>query len=148
MRPHEPGKVKGMFKCGKGCPACPYVREEKSVKIDKNHKWTFNKKFSCTNYNIIYMITCTKEHCKENRYIGETGRTLKHRLADHCGYVRNKMTHISTGAHFNTPGHTLANLKITILEQVKVKDPEYRKERETYFINKFDTYYNGMNRQN
>ena len=79
------------------------------------------------------MIYCNKEHCKENRYIGETGRMLRHRLADHRGYVTSKVTSKSTGAHFNLPGHSLANMKITILEQVKKKDPEYRKEREIFY---------------
>ena len=56
------------------------------------------------------------------------------------------MLHNTTGAHFNRPGHSLANWKILILEQVKKKDPLYRKESERYFIQKFDTFYNGMNR--
>ena len=73
------------------------------------------------------MIIFNRENCKENIYTGETGRTLKHRLVDNRGYVVNKMTKI---AHFITPGHTLDNLKITILEDVKVKDSEYRKEIE------------------
>ena len=57
------------------------------------------------------------------------------------------MTDRATGAHFNLPGHSLADLKITILEQVKKTDIDYRKEREHYFINMFDAYHKGMNRQ-
>jgi hypothetical protein len=139
-------KIKGMTKCGKACTACPFILEGKYMKIDKQTKWIYNKKFTCENFNIIYMIQCEKENCKK-QYIGETGRTLKHRLADHRGYVINKMTNKATGAHFNSPGHSLANLKITILEQVKKSDIQYRKEREKYFIKKFNTYYDGLNRQ-
>ena len=51
------------------------------------------------------------------------------------------------GDHFNLPGHSLANVKITILEQVKKLDIMYRKEREKYFINKFNTYHQGLNRE-
>ena len=72
---------------------------------------------------------------------------LRARLAEHRGYVVNKTTERATGAHFNLPGHSLSNMKITVLEQVKLKDESYRKERETYFINKFNTYHVGMNRQ-
>ena len=36
---------------------------------------------------------------------------------------------------------------MTVLEQVKLKDESYGKERETYFINKFNTYQVGMTRQ-
>ena len=33
-----------------------------------------------------------------------------------------------------------------ILEKMKTSDDEYRKERERYLINKFNTFYNGINR--
>ena len=80
------------------------------------------------------------------RYIGETSRILKFRLAEHRGYV-NYGDDTATGEHFNLPGHSLSDLSITILEQVKKKDDLYRKEREKYFIRKFNTFYRGLNRQ-
>ena len=52
-----------------------------------------------------------------------------------------------SGAHFNLPGHSLANLKATIIEQVLKKEDDYRKEREHFFINTFNTFYNGMNKK-
>jgi hypothetical protein len=36
--------------------------------------------------------------------------------------------------------------RITILEKMKTSDESYRKERERYLINKFNTYYKGINR--
>ena len=78
------------------------------------------------------------------RYIGETSRILKFRLAEHRGYVNNG-DDTATGEHFNLPGHSLSDLSITILEQVKKKDDLYRKEREKYFIRKFNTFYRGLN---
>ena len=45
------------------------------------------------------------------------------------------------------PGHSLSDMKFTILEQVKKVDELYRKQREKYFIQKFDTYNTGMNRK-
>ena len=92
------------------------------------------------------MLECNKDNCKE-RYIGESKRSLKTRLADHRGYIVNHHVDKATGAHFNQPGHSLANLRVTILEQVKVNSTSYRKERETYFINKFKTLHKGLNRQ-
>ena len=44
-------------------------------------------------------------------------------------------------------GHSLADMKMVILEKVKKNDELYRKEREHYFIRKFNTYYKGLNRQ-
>ena len=48
--------------------------------------------------------------------------------------------------HFNLPGHSLNDLTVTILEQVKVNDQMYREEREHFLIRQFNTYYNGVNR--
>ena len=44
----------------------------------------------------------------------------------------------ATGEHFNSPGHSLSD--ITILEKVKSTDHLYRKEREKYFIRKFNNF--------
>ena len=133
----------GMRQCGKMCTACPYIKGGKQIQMDKHTTWKINKNLNCETQNIIYLIECLK--CKE-RYIGETKRSLKDRLADHRGYVQNQKLDIVTGAHFNQPGHSLSHLSITIIEKQKYKQSDiYRKERERYFINKFNTHYKGMN---
>ena len=91
------------------------------------------------------MIECNKENCKQ-RYIGESKRTIGDRLSDHKGYVNSIFPTKATGIHFNKPGHNLANIKITIVEKLKKDDGAYRKERERFLINKFNTYYRGINR--
>ena len=81
------------------------------------------------------------------RYVGETRRILKFRLAEHRGYVSNEDISMATGEHFNSPGHSLSDLSIVVLEKVRSTDDLYRKEREKYFIRKFNTFYQGLNRQ-
>ena len=138
-------KNPGMKRCGKMCSICPYVKEGKEVKVNKTGKvWKINKNVNCETKNIIYMIECLK--CKE-RYIGESKRMLKHRLADHRGYVHNEKVDTTTGAHFNQPGHQLAHLSVTILEVSRQNCEIYRREREKYFINYFNTNYQGLNKQ-
>jgi hypothetical protein len=137
--------INGMKKCEAQCTACPYIREGKSITIN-NTNWKIKRKLDCNSYNVVYAICCKKENCKEV-YIGETKRMLKFRLADHRGYVVNKVTTQATGEHFNLPGHSLSDLTVTVLEQTKRKSTAYRKEREHYLIRKLDTYYNGINRQ-
>jgi hypothetical protein len=137
--------VKGMQKCGKSCSACPYIKEGRNIKYGKQ-TWKINKKLSCNNYNIIYLVECNKDTCKQ-RYIGESKRPLRNRLAEHRGYIVNRHIDKATGAHFTSPGHSVSNLTITILEQVKYNNELYRKERERYFINKLNTYHGGLNRQ-
>ena len=137
-------KLKGMNRCGKNCTACPYISTVKEVKVNHNETWHINKPFNCETYNCIYMLDCKR--CG-NRYIGETGRMIKARLSDHRVYINNQVIAVTTGDHFNLPGHSLADLQLIILEQVKKEDETYRKEREKYFINKFNTFYGGLNRE-
>ena len=80
------------------------------------------------------------------KYVGETRRIMKFRFAEHIGYVNN-YDDTPTGEHFNSPGHSLADTTVTILEKVRSSDDLYRKEREKYFIRKFNTFYKGLNRQ-
>ena len=127
-----------MTKCCFQCTACPYILEETSLRIAKRSTWKLNRRFTCNIFNIVYMIECSKENCR-NWYIGGTKRSIKHRLANHHGYIVNKHVDKATVAHYNLPGPSLANLRITILEQVRYNDDDYRKEREKYFINKFIT---------
>ena len=95
-------------------------------------------------YNVIYMLDCEK--CGQ-KYISSTIRQLKHRVADHRGYISNQVTSRATGAHWNLPGHSLAHMKVTILEQSKSRDEDYLRERDKYFIRKFDTMNSGINRE-
>ena len=133
-----------MSRCGKSCTACPFIDTRKEWTIEDNKKWKTNKAVNCETFNCVYMIECQK--CRK-RYIGQTKRQFKARLADHRGYVNNKVLSQPIGEHFNLPGHCLADLKTTILEQVKHNNDIYRIEREKYMINKFGTYYNGLNKE-
>ena len=93
---------------------------------------------------LVYLIFCDKKDCNE-KYVGETERSLLERLKEHKGYIVNKHMNRPTGKHFNRVGHNLSNMKITILEKMKNRDPLYRKERESYHIKKFNSFYKGMN---
>lgn len=147
MKIHDSREIKGMTKCNKThCTACPYIKSGRKVKINEKLTWNINKKVNCESFNVIYLLECEKSRCRM-RYIGTTSRLFKFRLAEHRGYITNKVTSKATGFHFNLPGHSLANMKATVIEQVNTKDEEYRKEREKYFIRKFNTFYQGMNRE-
>ena len=95
---------------------------------------------------LVYLIECTKDFCGQ-RYVGETKRYFRKRLAEHRGYIQNKHLDQATGAHFNLPGHSAADMKMTIIEQVNKQCDLYRKKREEYYIRKLDTYNQGMNKK-
>ena len=136
--------VKGMKKCNKSCHACPFILEGKEIKGDK-FDWKITIPANCKTKNIVYMIECNKENCKQ-RYIGESKKTIGERLSEHKVYVNNIFPTQATGIHFNQPGHNLANLKITIVEKLKKDNGAYRKEKKRFLINKCNTYYRGINR--
>jgi hypothetical protein len=145
-RSYPQRQMRGMSKSCMACTACPYIKHRSKVKIKEHLDWNINKNVSCNSFNVIYMLECDKDNCKQ-KYIGETGRIFKFRLDEHRGYINNKNESQATGAHFNLPGHSLANLKLIILEQVNINDQDYRKEREHFYIRKFNTYHNGINKQ-
>ena len=70
---------------------------------------------------------------------------LAKRLSEHKGYVSSIIQTKATGIHFNKPGHSVNNMKITVQEIMKSKDAAYRKERERSIINKFNTFHKGFN---
>ena len=134
----------GMKKCSKWCSICPYIKETRVIK-HKNMNWKLNQTLNCDSSNIVYMVGCNKEKCKEV-YIGETERRLKDRISDHIGYIKNRKIETPTGEHFTQKGHSLSDLQVIILEKVSSQDPLYRKERERYLIRKFNSFYEGMNK--
>ena len=48
---------------------------------------------------------------------------------------------------FDSPCHSLSDMKALIIEQVKIRSDEVRKEREKYFIHKIYKFYEDMNIQ-
>ena len=136
-----------MKKCNNpNCGTCPFVVEGYKVKSQVTGElFDINFPSDCNTQNLIYCIVCTK--CKQN-YIGETKRPLKARFGDHLGYVRNNKLNEPTGKHFNLPGHNITMMQISILEKVWSSSDALRKERETMYINKFQSKYLGLNRKN
>ena len=98
----------------------------------------------CKSTNIIYCISC--QNCKM-QYIGETERSLQERFSEHKAYVMSRHLGKATGIHFNLSGHSVSDMKVTILEKVHSLDPLVRKEREDLFIRKFNTKYKGLNKK-
>ena len=138
-------QLPGMKKCNK-CGACPFVKEGRTVESrSTNFKVDIKKTVDCTTQNVIYLLGCRK--CSK-QYIGETERTMKERFLEHKNYVNSNNQSKSTGAHFNEKGHAVSDMEITIIEKVYNQDPRYRKQREKFYIQQFNTRYKGLNRIN
>ena len=75
-----------------------------------------------------------------HEYIGMTSRKFKERMGEHRDYVKRDVLTEPSGEHFNSRGHTVAHLKGQVIEKVRSKDP--------YVMRKFDTYRQGLNKEN
>ena len=127
----------------------PHARSAPTSKHTKVIKTTatattveLTRHHTCQDENLVYIVECSK--CRL-QYIGETKHTAEKRWAEHLGYVRNKRLDQATGAHFNLPGHKIDHMKFSVLEKIASNNPQYRKARESFYIEKFNLKYAGMN---
>ena len=52
----------------------------------------------------------------------------------------------ASGIHFNEKGHRVSDMQISIIEKLVNQDPQFRKQRERMYIQKFNTKYKGLNK--
>ena len=81
-------------------------------------------------------------------YVGASSRMFSTRMGEHLNAVRNNDTSYATGEHFNLPGHSAADMQMTIIELVHDKDPMVLSIREQHYIRLFNAHHRGMNRNN
>ena len=100
--------------------------------------------------NCVYYWKCIKSNCKDFpkcEYLGLTSRPYRNRLAEHKQYIKSKLLEKPSGFHFNKDGHNLSHLAGLVLENVKSNDPFVLRAREFLYIQKFDCYRNGLNKE-
>ena len=134
------------------CPICPLTAEPTSTVVSEyngfSHKITDH--VNCQSKNVIYRWRCKKPNCKDhprNSYIGKTTATFQQRFSQHRDYVTRGVTSEPSGDHFNQPGHSISDLEGIVLEKVKSQDPFVLKAREHFYIQKFDSFRNGLNKE-
>jgi predicted GIY-YIG superfamily endonuclease len=101
----------------------------------------FNKKMSKT--GIIYII---KNKINNLVYIGATTQDLDKRWYEHKSDYNNTKIH-TRKIHQAFNEHKLENFYIEELETIKFDDKNELKNKENYYINKFDSFKNGYNSQ-
>ena len=77
------------------------------------------------------------------------------RIAQHRGYINNFQKHKEagkatqpTGEHFNLPGHQgVSDMEVQVIEKVFCKSMAVRLARETWYIQKFQTVSQGINKK-
>uniref|UniRef100_A0A452ID09 Uncharacterized protein n=1 Tax=Gopherus agassizii TaxID=38772 RepID=A0A452ID09_9SAUR len=81
---------------------------------------------------------------REELVIGD--ESLRKRINGHKSDIRNGNIQKPVGEHFNLPGHTIADLKVAILQQKNFRTRLQRETAELQFICKFDTISSGLNK--
>ena len=105
--------------------------------------FTIRDCLSCTSTNAIFLVDC--DQCHGKQYVGETGQTIRKRFYGHTYAIRNNVDTL-VAKHFRSPGHCLSNMRVTVIEQIRVDDTNIRKQREKFWRYKLRTNYpEGLN---
>ena len=145
----------GWRKCAgnrRQCPACPYAMEPTNQVTGLYSGYTHNIKenINCQDTNVIYYWKCVKDNCPDYpkcEYIGLTSRRFQDRICEHRDYAKSDNVEQPAGNHFTANGHSVAHLKGCCLEKVKNRDKFVLREREKLYMQKFDTFRNGLNQE-
>ena len=149
-------KKPGWNRCSgntKQCPICPFTAKPTTQVISDFNGYihTIKDSVNCQSKRVIYRWQCKKVNCKDhprNSYIGKTTRTFQQRFSQHRDYAKGGILNEPSGEHFNLPGHSVADIEGIVLEKVKSEDPFILKTREHYYIQKYDSFRNVLNKEN
>ena len=140
-----PQKPPGNKKCDRPrCKTCPTLVESAQFTSTTTGR-SFDIKFSsnCKTSNVVYVIQCKK--CGK-QCVGETEQPLNERMNNHHVDVRHNRTEKPVALHFNSPGHTLDDIQVMVIERLWKSDTVFRKIRESRWISTLDTTWpKGMN---
>ena len=104
----------------------------------KDNVYNIMRSGNCNTKNVVYLITCMK--CKHPVYVGETGRSIKHRIKEHVWDIRGKRDKV-VAVHFNSADHSENDAKFCIIEALNPnRSTTYRRIREEFWINKLQTW--------
>ena len=125
------------------CTTCHFISPSSTFNSHYNAtRFTIMSNIHCKSANVVYLISCLR--CKM-QYVGETGRSLCERFAQHKFAVTS---HLATpiGIHFNSSNHSLNDLSILPIELCNSADVNTRRQREQYWQQTLGTIYpTGLN---
>ena len=135
------------FKPCKNCAACKHTHNSSVVEHtatshtfsshSSGQQFTIKHHLHCLSTNVVYLINCKK--CGF-QYIGETKRTLKTRLLEHCGDTKHKRDK-PVARHFNQPNHTAEDILIMAIDRPSKNDTYHRLALESKWIEKLKIFH-------
>ena len=107
-------EIPGTFPCDRArCVTCLHTSRITTLSCP-NRDYTITSTFTCTSSNLVYAIQCMQ--CAKV-YIGETGRRLGDRFAEHRRDVIAKRRSSPVAQHFGSTGHSLEDMSVMVLRQ-------------------------------
>ena len=86
----------------------------KSNLTGRIYKTQIYEQLTCGSSNVVYAIHCIRCGLM---YVGETGRSLRSRINGHrAGIIKDGQSLLYK--HFRLPGHSVADMKVQILEKI------------------------------
>ena len=85
----------------------------------------------CGTSNVVYLIECRR--CAI-QYVGETENALRVRLTGHRSDIKHRRIEKPVAKHFSLPDHSMEDLKLMVIEKIHREDSEYRKRKESRWI--------------
>ena len=99
------------------CLTCSSFISDQSFKSNltgRIYKTQTYEQLSCGSSNVVYAIHCVRFGLM---YVGETGRSLRSRINGHrAGIIKDGQSLLYK--HFRLPGHSVAVMKVQILETI------------------------------
>ena len=144
----KPTGFKKCHKSGGACMMCLHGTDAAQThKCNKTGElWKIKSAIDCCSKNIIYKLNC--KICPTYIYVGETSRRAKDRFYQHRSNILTNNQETPAGCHFNTAGHKVTDMIMIPFERVRpANNPNTRKCREKYWINRYQAVTYGANKQ-
>ena len=123
----------GCFKCMKKCILCSKYLIQTTHFQNTGENFKIRGRISCQSTNVIYLLFCAKQ-CPNSKYVGLTETSLYTRFGSHRSHILNqKVSCIHINKHFNSPNHSLNDMRCIGIEQVYSGDTKLLFFTENYF---------------
>lgn len=111
---HRPTMKTISAPCGKTLCGCCRVMSRKERVYGKDGKsYSTATNTTCDTESVIYLLECSS--CPQGRYVGQTKRSIKNRMAGHR--AANQHKNLPLYNHYRKRDHSFADARVTILEK-------------------------------
>ena len=133
QRPAPP-TTSGNVLCNcKRCKTCPLIN---CSDTSSHTMGRYRVKYTCKTKNMVYLISCG--WCGM-QWVEETENALRIKINDHRSNATTTKLNKPVAAHFNLRDHSLDDLKVVGIENIRDNDTDRRKLRERFRIFEFRT---------